>query len=254
MVPKFLIPEYEYDLVRLGRNYDGGYLVEKYSIENSKFLLSAGMAWDFSFEKDYLKKTGKTIYCYDHTLNFQYFFFTWLFIFFKRLILFQSLKKIFKAFNNIFLPIKFRNFFKNKKTNYIKFGLGLSDNRVKTLDEIIFDCQLDKDIFIKIDIEGDEYRILDDLAKHSDKIIGLVIEFHNSDLHYDQIEKFIKDFELKIVHLHANNSGPLNKYGDPTILEVSFAKDPQKIGPFKSVHNNLDQPNIKNKKDIDLKF
>ena len=52
MVPKFLIPEHKYDLIRLGGNYDGGYLVERNSIENSKFLLSAGMAWDFSFEKD----------------------------------------------------------------------------------------------------------------------------------------------------------------------------------------------------------
>ena len=254
MVPKFLIPDYEYDLVRVGRNYDGGYLVERYSLENSRYLLSAGMGWDFSFEKDYLKKVGKKIYCYDHTLNFQHFIFTWLFIFFKRLLFFKGYKKIFKAFNNIFLPIKFKKFFKNKQTKYIKFGLGLKNNQIKTLDEIIFDCGLEKDIFIKIDIEGDEYRILDDLIKHSEKIIGLVIEFHNVDLHYDQIEKFIKDFELKVVHLHINNSGPLNKYGDPTILEVSFAKNPQKIGSFKSVRHNLDQPNIKNKKDIDLKF
>jgi len=254
MVPKFFIPENEYDLIRLGRNNDGGYLVERYSIENSKFLLSAGMAWDFSFEKDYLKKTGNKIYCYDHTLNFQYFFFTWLFIFFKRLILLNGLKKISRAFNNIFLPIKLKKFFKNKKTNYIKFGLGLADSRIKTLDEIILDCELDRDVFIKIDIEGDEYRVLDDLIKHSNKIIGLIIEFHNSDLHYNKIEKFIKNFELKIVHIHANNSGPLNKYGDPTILEISFAKDPKKIGPFKSVRKDLDQPNIKNKKEIDLKF
>ncbi len=254
MVPKFLIPEHQYDLIRLGGNYDGGYLVERNSIENSKFLLSAGMAWDFSFEKDYLKKTGKTIYCYDHTLNFQYFIFTWLFIFFKRLILLKGLKKISKAFNNIFLPIKFYNFFKNKETHYMNFGLGLSDNRIKTLEEVIIDCELDKDVFIKIDIEGDEYRVLDDLVKHADKIIGLVIEFHNSDIHHSQIEKFIKNFKLKIVHIHANNAGPLNKYGDPTILEVSFAKEPRKIGPFKTVRKNLDQPNIKNKKDIEIKF
>ncbi len=136
----------------------------------------------------------------------------------------------------------------------MKFGLGLSDNRIKTLEEVILDCELDKDVFIKIDIEGDEYRVLDDLVKHADKIIGLVIEFHNSDIHHSQIEKFIKNFKLKIVHIHANNAGPLNKYGDPTILEVSFAKEPRKIGPLKTVRKNLDQPNIKNKKDIEIKF
>jgi len=254
MLPKFFIPKYEYDLLRLGRDYDGGYLVERRSMQHSKFLLSVGMAWDFSFEKDYLEKTGKIIYCFDHTLNFQYFFFTWLFIFFKRLILLKSLKKISKSFNNIFLPIKFKRFFKNKKAHYIKLGLGLKDKQIKTLDEILLDYDLDKDVFIKIDIEGDEYRVLDDLVKHSDKIIGLVIEFHNSDLHYSQIEKFIKNFELDIVHLHANNAGPVNKYGDPTILEVSFAKNPKKIGPLKSIRKNIDQPNIKNKNDINLKF
>ena len=206
----------------------------------------------YSFEKDYIDKTGNIIYCYDHTLNFQHFFFTWILIFLKRLLFFKSLKQIFRAYKNIFLPVKFKNFFKTKKANFFKFGLGLSNNKIKTFDEIIHDCELKKNIFVKIDIEGDEYRVLDDLVKHSEKIIGLVIEFHNSDLHYDRIENFLNEFKLDIVHIHANNSGPLNKSGDPTILEVSFAKDPKKLGPLKSVRKNLDQPNIKNKKDIDL--
>ena len=71
MVPKFLIPKHKYDLIRLGGNYDGGYLLRN-SIENSKFSYLQEWLVIF-FRKDYLKKTGKTIYCYDHTLNFQYF-------------------------------------------------------------------------------------------------------------------------------------------------------------------------------------
>jgi len=38
-----------------------------------------------------------------------------------------------------------------------------------------------------MDIEGGEYRILDNLIKHQDKICGIVIEFHDIDLHLEKI-------------------------------------------------------------------
>ena len=51
---------------------------------------------------------------------------------------------------------------------------------------------LSNNIFLKIDIEGFEYRILDQILINQDKIQGLVIEFHNCDLFEDKIIKFIK--------------------------------------------------------------
>ena len=55
----------------------------------------------------------------------------------------------------------------------------------------IFERIKSNKIFLKIDIEGSEYRILDDLIRYQDLIKGLVIEFHNIDLHMEKILNFI---------------------------------------------------------------
>ena len=54
MLPKIFKPKYEYDLLRLGKNNDGGYLVEKESLNLAKSLISFGLSYDWSFEKHFL--------------------------------------------------------------------------------------------------------------------------------------------------------------------------------------------------------
>ena len=61
-------PKYNFDLIRLGRDYDGGYIVCK-SILNSKGLISLGINNDWSFEKDYFKKINSKILTFDPTTN-----------------------------------------------------------------------------------------------------------------------------------------------------------------------------------------
>ena len=55
-----------------------------------------------------------------------------------------------------------------------------------------------KNIFLKIDIDGSEYRFLDDLIANKNRLTGLVIELHDCDMHLREIENFIKNFGLKI--------------------------------------------------------
>ena len=43
------------DLIRLGRNEDGGYIVSESIIKSSNYLLAFGMGADWSFEEDFLK-------------------------------------------------------------------------------------------------------------------------------------------------------------------------------------------------------
>ena len=67
---KILKPQYDYDLIRIGRDNDGGYLVEKKSLENSQSLISLGINDDWSFEEDFLKKNKNvSIKCFDDTLD-----------------------------------------------------------------------------------------------------------------------------------------------------------------------------------------
>ena len=56
-----------------------------------------------------------------------------------------------------------------------------------------------------MDIEGSEYRVLNDLIKIKKKLIGLAIEFHDVDLNIEKILSFNKKIGLKLVNVHANN-------------------------------------------------
>ena len=94
MLPQYLNIKKNYDLIRFGKNNDGGYLIEKNSILDSDVLISAGISWDYSFEEDYLKQVKKQIYCYDHTINFKHYFVTWFLIFFSRIIKFSNISRI----------------------------------------------------------------------------------------------------------------------------------------------------------------
>ncbi len=89
MLTKEFKPGGLYDLVRLGKNNDGGYLVCKNSIEVSDYLISFGINDDFSFEEDFKNKKNIPIFAYDPTTTN---------IFFLKKILINILKIKFKNF------------------------------------------------------------------------------------------------------------------------------------------------------------
>ena len=78
-------------------------------------------------------------------------------------------------------------------------------------------------MFLKIDIEGGEYQIIDDILRFSDRITSLVIEFHEA---HDR-KRFcnsIKQLQtcFHIVHIHGNNCAPRSPDGLPDVLEITF--------------------------------
>ena len=109
-------------------------------------------------------------------------------------------------------------------------------------------------LFFKIDIEGSEYRILEELTEFQASICGVVIEFHDFDLNLNRVEEFIKNFNLHLTHIHPNNYGMTDSNGDATVVEMTFEKSPTKINENFSLPNKFDQPNNPEKKDIKLNF
>ena len=65
---KIFKPKKEYELTRLGKKNDGGYLVGIQTVKESQYLISFGIRDDWSFEKDFLKKNFvKAICCLLYT-------------------------------------------------------------------------------------------------------------------------------------------------------------------------------------------
>ena len=238
---KFFKPIANYELVRIGRSNDGGYLIGKNSINSSEYLISMGLDLDWSFEEEFIKKNDKiNIICFDDNLDKKFIF--------KKIII-QIILIIFNKNLNylIFLIKSFINFdVFIKKVTYKKKKINYGDV-LKIQNNI-------NNLFFKIDIEGSEYRILDELITIKNKITGLVIEFHDVDLHLSKIQNFINNIGLKLIHIHPNNFGGLDKFGNPYLIELTFEKEPVILKETNSLPHKYDMKNNPDADDITLTF
>ena len=120
-----------------------------------------------------------------------------------------------------------------------------------TLNDVLKEARSNK-AFLKIDIEGDEYRVLEEILKNQKSITGLIIEFHDFDLNLDKVELFCNKFDLNVVHIHVNNFGQIIKNSLlPTVIEVTFSSTRELLNYFIQPHD-LDMPNNKNEREIEI--
>ena len=240
--PKFYMPRKSYKLYRFGKNNDGGYLVGIKTVKKSKFLISYGISDDWSFELDILKKNQNLkIFSFDNSLSYK-FLFKLILLNFLRIFYFKSdlttlIHSIYKLFN--FIKIKNTINFKKKTIKY--------NDTIKITKKL-------NDIIFKIDIEGSEYRILDDLIKIKKKINSVIIEFHDIDLHHKKIQNFIKAIGLKLTHIHPNNYSLPDKYGNPTAVEITLERHTDELSGKLKLPNKLDMKCDPNNIDYILKF
>ena len=257
MLPKFLKPYHIKlsNLIRIGPKTDGGYVIDKRVLNKTKILITCGLNDDWEFEKSFLKqKPAIKIITFDHTVNQDF----WVKRFKKDIIHFLLLKKLrISKILDIFKFINYYLFFRENRKHYIKkVVLKKKNNEEITIPKIL--KNYDK-VFLKVDIEGDEYEILDDIKKNSKKIIFLVIEFHSLHKNIEKIKKFLNKLDLKIIHIHANNYGGIDKYGNPKVIELSLLNTKEvKVNNVFSKKQypilNLDFKNFKRNDEIKIKF
>ena len=257
MFSKVLKPEHLYDLIRLGKNNDGGYLVEKNSFKSSKALISFGLSFDWSFEKDFHSFHNKApIHCYDHTVKYsgikKFSRRSLLNIFNIKYLSLLGFKKIIK---NFFLSRDYKKFFTDNRVHF-RSAIGIGTNLVSIDD--VFDRIATDHVFLKIDIEGSEYRILNDILRVQEKLSGLIIEFHNIDSHMEVILNFINNLSsLKIVHIHGQNPGGkdyLDSKGDPIQIEVTFSNEKNYLDIQAQIPHPLDQVSDPKFEEVRLSF
>jgi hypothetical protein len=221
-LPRLLQPYYCSDLVRIGKNNDGGYLVNKNDILKSDCLLSFGINDEWSFEEQFLNIKDCPLYGYDNSVNREIFFFA-------------GTKK------------------------HIRKNIGKNN----TDDEITFESVIEnkgKNIFLKCDIEGSEYKILDSIIKHTKFFSGIVIEFHDiqDNFNLNEMANFVSKLDQKLVHVHINNYyyGIVNENQFvPFVLELSFtSSDNIKLKKNIFFPNSLDMPNCPEREDFTIVF
>lgn len=220
----FLKPFKVKNLTRLGRKFDGGYLVCSDTMKKCENLITLGVGDDISFEVDFNKKRKSGIIkMYDYTVNDSLFLLIIL-KYFRRLITFRTSVKNFTY--SIANYLNFLKFLKKKNVTLHKLRVvkKIKYKNDINLKKIFQNIDNDKNL-LKIDIEGSEYEIIDEIVKYQSKINMLIVEFHwinkKKKLFTKSIKKLKKIFD--IIHLHANNYRPLKHSEDIyDVLEITM--------------------------------
>ena len=258
MLPTFLKP-YHTDfsnLIRLGRKLDGGYVIDKRVISKTKVVIACGLEAEWSFEKQFQEYNKNCkILAFDHTVNNKF----WADRFLKDFISLLLLRKI-KPYQilDVFKFLQYLTFFKGKNKHFLKKIVSTKTKQYSqiTITEAIGD---NTDIVLKVDIEGDEYKVLKEINKNFDRLNLVIIEFHNLKKNLIKIKDFMKQTKLRNIHINANNYGMVDFNGIPQVIEMTLINPKKfKIKNFKTKRQypikGLDFKNYKRGPSIKITF
>ncbi|MCR4555245.1 MAG: hypothetical protein K5766_00325 [Alphaproteobacteria bacterium] len=138
--------------VRLGRDNDGGYVVPVAALELSDALMGYGIGDDISFERDFSQRFDKPSFGFDCGVQ------------------------------NIETGDSRCHFFSECiGTSKCLFSNQVSSGHISTFSNQLQRMGLiGKKIFVKMDIEGAEFDVIDDILSHVKNITGIVLEIHIS--------------------------------------------------------------------------
>jgi hypothetical protein len=242
---KIIRPREYKNLVRLGNNNDGGYIVPIDVMRKCRQLVSYGYGNDFSFERNISEILNDfNIVIYDDAASF--------YKLTKNLFI-SIINRIFLG-NSEFHPrrklIDLKTFIQMKitpKIQYINRRIVALEPMCRIETSIIKTLPAFENYAMKMDIEGSEYSCLKVLATCSNAPLVLLVEFHDITLN---LEDFISVLELlridfHLINTHINNFGEIID-GIPQVIEMSFVN--KKCGPIpdafvESIPSKIDQPN-----------
>lgn len=204
----WLCPVQAPNLTRLGDLMDGGYIVPRGIVDKADGLLSLGLGDNWSFDAAWhALKPKDPIHLYDGSVTR------------------DSLQV------TINVPVR-RNL--DLKSAYDAFFTGQIQHINKNVgpgsDQIDLNACLDglqgQNTFIKMDIEGGEYALIESILANSSRIIGMVMEFHFCNSHRAVFQTAVTALqkEYTIVHLHGNNHVDIGNEGLTDCLELTFAR------------------------------
>lgn len=257
ILPAFLHPLQVPELVRLGRDGDGGYLIDLRCIGYADCLVSIGINDDWSFEKDFNARSQAPIIAIDATTS------RWLF---RRRQYREAIKSFLKGLagqknrddprRHKELLMDYNEFFRNDIRHIRKFVASSKDTKHITINDVVNELlpKHHRRLLLKIDIEGAEYGILNDICRVSGKLVGLVMEFHDVAERIDEIKEFMAKLPLYLCHVHCNNYGKIDDQGLPEVIELSFTACEVGGTPVLDLPNILDRSNAPLLPEIQIAF
>ena len=220
----FLKPLKNSNLIRLGRNHDGGYIVDSSIVNKCSTLITFGLGPDWSFELDIIKKNNDIkISMYDFSVSSTPYI-KEVIKYLRRFLTFRSNYK--SVSDRLDYLKKYQDFFKIKNVSFFKekIAFPMKEKIDVDVDKVFSRIPSEEKIILKSDIEGSEYEVIDQIVKYSDRIEMLIFEFHwidkKEDIFLDSVRKLQKNFD--IIHIHGNNHFNKLSTGLPIIIEMTL--------------------------------
>jgi hypothetical protein len=239
------------DLRRYGRNYDGGYIIPASAFKAADSLLSFGLNFDWSFEREFaVAHPSAPIHAYDPTVGKGRFIYAGFWALLGAVYSRHEWAKFLACHDyfRFFRPpvIHFREWIGSRAGH---LGLVAAVGRLPSSARI----------GLKVDIEGSEYEIFEEIVAITDRVEFLAIELHDVEAHVDEIIDFTEKMGAThiIAHLHGNNYAPNCSDGiTPSAIEVTYVRRAALpvedfLGELPRV--GLDQPNNWKRPDVKIR-
>lgn len=268
-----LVPDPTDDLVRLGREMDGGYVIPSRVVASVDMVVSLGIEDEWSFELALLTLNPSIrLVGVDGS--------TGLAVLAARML--RSVARCvvsLATFNRKGISEGSINLRRHSK-RFARFAQFWIPPRKKFLAKMVRGTAQRSDetdwqslqrhwtpstrLLIKVDIEGSEYGVLQHILDSADQTACLIIEFHDIDQNWDAFVELISRLRerFRLVHCHANNwGGTFGNHQIPRVVELTFIasslvvdnqSDGASLGPYPIA--GLDFPNNPNAPDIPLDF
>jgi len=261
---QFLQPIVDRNLIRIGNKFDGGYVVSQEVISKTTKLVSIGYGWESSFEICVIRNYPK-IKCiiYDDAANMKSWIKPWRkfprFFFGSlangEIVSPRQFSWFWPSFDTARMIVKYPRRITYKNARVV--GLSVSKNEL-SLTNILSAFDNSESVYLKIDIEGYEYEIIDQIILSEACLIGMTIEFHELAVMKMKFISCMKKLQTKFVvnHLHPNNHRDVIN-GFPDVIEICFISKKLLLGDQllrQESRIDADSPNNRCRPDYNLIF
>jgi len=216
------------ELIRLGKSYDGGYIVPVEAMKAADALMGYGIDKDISFEREFSQRLNRPSYGFDCGIlgittgdpNCHFY------------------RECIGSISFLYSNQKFYGIFTT-------FSEQLERLKLKN-----------KKILLKMDIEGAEFAAMKDVLKYANDITGIVIEIHYEKASFEDALNLLSSLndQFILLHIHGNNCSACKEdlFTLPMVMELTYINK-NLVSDYKIINNKkfplpIDEPNcMKNK-------
>ena len=245
-------PSGQFRTQRVGPAGDGGYTVATDVLDSVASIVSLGLGDDWRFEQHLQDLTGAPLLVLDGTVDESFWALRSLRLQFRRLRPGAAHRRA--IINDESGYIRYRRFFAEPSREHRRVNVGYPGAGWVTLPDVLAGVP-QAGIFLKCDIEGWEWRILDDIVAERHRFAALVIEFHDVDLLLPRLLDFVDQMDdFTVIDVAANNFGSVAPDGTPEVIEMALARTDLLRTPAAGPTRAAAEPNSRLASSIELSF